>query len=180
VPASRDRQAFGAAAAAVDFLVNFFEDNFGDGSPPIPRQLRHGRHPLYAGIIGIRTGLIVSEFSEGPKFCSDPHPCKDPPLQKPEIRQPQQPELRNAPPPPKPATGLGAFFRCGGTFTAFNLELPLGCAITAGGCSPAALPACGAAAVFCTAYAGGLGLCYGAAFPSSPFGAPSKQLLPNQ
>jgi hypothetical protein len=89
----------GAAIVATiaDALYQIFSDLFG-GSPPIPRQLLHGRHPLYAGIIGIRTGLIVSEFSEGPKFCSDPHPCNDPPLQR-TGNSGEQPELRKAPEP---------------------------------------------------------------------------------
>jgi hypothetical protein len=84
VPASRDRQAFGAAAAAVDFLVNFFEDNFSEGgSAPIPRQLRHGRHPLYAGTIGISPYLVVDQA--GIKLVSaHGGPSIDPPLNKPE------------------------------------------------------------------------------------------------
>ena len=49
---------------AVDFLVNFFEDIFGGGdNPPLPRQLHHGRHPLYPVILGIQNGLIPNEAS---------------------------------------------------------------------------------------------------------------------
>jgi 3D (Asp-Asp-Asp) domain-containing protein len=55
----------GAAIGAVlGSIAGFLEEIFGGGgSPPIIRQLRHGRHPLYAGIIGIRTGLIPTEDS---------------------------------------------------------------------------------------------------------------------
>ena len=68
---------------AVDFLVNFFEDIFGGGSSPeIPRQLMHGRHPLYPVILGVSDGLIPTEASEGLKVCGDPEPSKARPLQK--------------------------------------------------------------------------------------------------
>ena len=57
----------GVAAASVDFLVNFFEDIFGGSdNPPTPRQLLHGRHPLYPVILGIQDGLIPDEWSAGP------------------------------------------------------------------------------------------------------------------
>jgi hypothetical protein len=62
-------------AYVVDFLVNFFEDIFsGGGSPPIPRQLLHGRHPLYAVILGIRKGLISNEASSAPLAGKSPGP----------------------------------------------------------------------------------------------------------
>jgi RHS repeat-associated protein len=93
---------------------------------------------------------------------------------------PGSPELRKAPMLPKQPAGRGAFFACGGAFTAFIPELPVGCALTLGGCASGALPACGAAGIACGVYAGGIGLCYGAAFPNSRLGPPSKQLLPNQ
>ena len=71
-------------AAGVDFLVNFFEDLFGGSeSPPTPRQLLHGRHPLYPFILGVSESLIATMESEGPKICYDgPQPCTTPPLQK--------------------------------------------------------------------------------------------------
>jgi len=48
----------------IDFLVNFFEDIFGGGSSPeIPRQLLHGRHPLYPDLVGAPDGLIPDEAS---------------------------------------------------------------------------------------------------------------------
>ena len=74
-----------AIAAAVDFMVNFFEDLFGGSdNPPTPRQLLHGRHPLYPVILGIPPSLIPTEESEGKcKFCGDPSPCPNArPLQK--------------------------------------------------------------------------------------------------
>jgi hypothetical protein len=47
----------GAIIQGIYDLISFFDWLFGGSdNPPIPRQLRHGRHPLYAGIIGIRTG----------------------------------------------------------------------------------------------------------------------------
>jgi hypothetical protein len=129
------------AATLADAIFQIFSDLFGGSdNPPIPRQLRHGRHPLYAGIIGIRTGLIVTEFSEGPKFCSDPHPCKDPPLQKAEFRQPQQPENRNAPPPPKQSSG-SRFLNCLANAAATPLiTMPIACAFSAAACVQAEAP----------------------------------------
>ena len=57
---------------AIDFLVNFFEDLFGGGgSPTIPRQLLHARHPLYPLILGFPEGLIPTEGSAGPTICPD-------------------------------------------------------------------------------------------------------------
>jgi hypothetical protein len=53
----------------------FFGDLFGGGSPPIPRQLRHQRHPLYRAILGLPAGLIPDEMSAGaPQFVGDKHP----------------------------------------------------------------------------------------------------------
>ena len=50
----------------------------------IPRQLMHGRHPLYPVILGVSDGLIPTEASAGkPQFCGDPQPCPNArPLQK--------------------------------------------------------------------------------------------------
>ena len=65
----------------IDFLVNFFEDIFGGGgSPETPRQLLHGRHPLYPVILGLPDGLIPSPgpgSSGTPQFCevAGPAPC---------------------------------------------------------------------------------------------------------
>ena len=73
----------GAVAFGIDFLVNFFEDLFsGPNSPPIPRKLMHKRHPLYGDILGIDSGTIPTEGSQGVTFCADPQPCNKPPLQK--------------------------------------------------------------------------------------------------
>ena len=69
---------------AIDFLVNFFEDIFGgSGSPEIPRQLLHGRHPLYPVILGVSDDLIPDEVSLGkPQLCGDPHVCNHCPVQR--------------------------------------------------------------------------------------------------
>jgi len=71
-------------AEDVDFLVNFFEDIFGGGgSPPIPRQLMHARHPLYPVILGVQDGLIPDEMSKGKaELCGDAEFCGTKPLQK--------------------------------------------------------------------------------------------------
>jgi hypothetical protein len=156
----------------VDFLVNFFEDIFGGSdTPPIPRQLGHNRHPLYPVILGLSDGLIPTEASEGrPELCGDAEFCGTNPLQK--------SEYRNAPPATQQSTGLGPFFACGGVFTAFNPELPVGCVLTGVACAGGAVPACGAAAVICGVYFGGIGLCYGAAFPNSRLGPAARGPLP--
>jgi hypothetical protein len=65
-------------------------------------------------------------------------------------------------------------------FTAFNPELTVGCIITAVSCAPGNIPACGYAAVLCGSYIGGIGLCYGAAFPNSRLGPAASGLRPNQ
>ena len=71
-------------ASIIDGLVQGFLDLFGGGSsePPTPRQLLHGRHPLYPVILGIPNGLIPTEKSEGLKVCGDPHPSSARPLPK--------------------------------------------------------------------------------------------------
>jgi hypothetical protein len=49
-------------------IAGFFEALFGGSSdnPATPRQLLHGRHPLYPVILGVQDGLIPTEASEGP------------------------------------------------------------------------------------------------------------------
>jgi hypothetical protein len=81
----------GAAIVATiaDALYQIFSDLFGGSdNPPTPRQLRHGRHPLYAGVIGIRTGLLPTEVSATPlgrqpagARSSGNAPSNQPPLQ---------------------------------------------------------------------------------------------------
>jgi hypothetical protein len=68
----------------VDFVVNFFEDIFGGSDhPQIPRQLLHGRHPLYPVMLGVSDGLIPTEASAGkPEFCGDLSVCNKRPLPK--------------------------------------------------------------------------------------------------
>ena len=51
-------------AQIIEEWVSFFEWLFGgSGAPPIPRQLLHGRHPLYDWILGLPVGLIATEAS---------------------------------------------------------------------------------------------------------------------
>jgi hypothetical protein len=54
-----------ALAGATFGLYEFFDWLLGgsDNPPPIPRQLRHHRHPLYSVILGIPEGLIPDEAS---------------------------------------------------------------------------------------------------------------------
>jgi hypothetical protein len=67
-------------AIAGDIANFLFGDLFGGGSPPIPRQLRHQRHPLYPAILGLPAGLIPDEMSEGLKVIGDPDPSPATPL----------------------------------------------------------------------------------------------------
>ncbi len=54
----------GPIIQGIESLISFFEWLFGGGSsPPIPRQLMHRRHPLYAAILGILESLIPTEAS---------------------------------------------------------------------------------------------------------------------
>jgi hypothetical protein len=80
-----------ALAAATFGLYELFDDLFGGGgsSLEIPRQMIHGRHPLYPVILGITDGEIPTMESSGePQFCGDPAPCPNArPLQK------EQPKL---------------------------------------------------------------------------------------
>jgi hypothetical protein len=80
----------GAIAEAIYELVSFFEWLFGGSSaPPTPRQLLHGRHPLYDQILGVSDGLVPDESSEGLKVCGDPSPSKQRPLSgKPQYQKP--------------------------------------------------------------------------------------------
>jgi hypothetical protein len=61
----------GWIAAAASGLFVLFDDLFGGGgsSPQIPRQLRHGRHPLYPVMLGVPNGLIPTEASAGLEIC---------------------------------------------------------------------------------------------------------------
>ena len=81
----------GIIATAAFGLFDIFDAIFGggDSAPPTPRQLLHGRHPLYPVILGITDGEIPTmESSGGPQFCGDPAPCPNArPLQK------EQPKL---------------------------------------------------------------------------------------
>jgi hypothetical protein len=156
-------------------LFELLDDLFGGSSsePPTPRQLRHKRHPLYPVILGFPNGLIPDEASNGkPELCGDAEFCGTTPL--------QAPEYRKAPPRAQTPTGLGPFFACGGVFTAFNPELTVGCILTGVGCGGGDIPACGAMGVLCGSYFGGIGLCYGAAFPNSRLGPAARGPLPNQ
>jgi hypothetical protein len=56
----------GWIAAGATALFELFDDLFGGSSnPPTPRQLLHGRHPLYPEILGIPLGLIPNQKSAG-------------------------------------------------------------------------------------------------------------------
>jgi len=54
----------GTFAGIIEQWISFFEWLLGGGSPPIPRQLTHARHPLYPVILGVSDGLIPTEASE--------------------------------------------------------------------------------------------------------------------
>jgi hypothetical protein len=58
-------------AIAGDVANFLFGDLFGGGSPPIPRQLRHQRHPLYPAILGVPDGLIPDEASAAQNLSTD-------------------------------------------------------------------------------------------------------------
>ena len=70
-------------ATVVDALVQGFLDIFGGGSdnPPIPRQLLHGRHPLYPVMLGVSDGLIPDETCEALPPETSSSPLNPPPLQ---------------------------------------------------------------------------------------------------
>jgi hypothetical protein len=71
--------------ATIGAIASFFEEIFGGGgsSPQIPRQLRHGRHPLYPVMLGVQDGLIPTMDSAGkPPICGDPFICPTRPLPK--------------------------------------------------------------------------------------------------
>ncbi len=55
----------GWVAAAASALFQLFDDLFNGSSdtPPTPRKLLHGRHPLYPMILAIQGGLIPTEGS---------------------------------------------------------------------------------------------------------------------
>jgi hypothetical protein len=73
----------GPIVQGIESFISFFDWLLGGSdTPPTPRQLLHNRHPLYPDILGVPDGLIPTEASEGTKFCSDPHPCRTPPLHK--------------------------------------------------------------------------------------------------
>jgi hypothetical protein len=80
---------------AIGAIASFFEEIFGGGgsSPEIPRQLRHGRHPLYPDILGVLFGLIPTEASAMLVFsASGAPPPNVAPLQKPGYMTVQYPE----------------------------------------------------------------------------------------
>jgi len=53
----------GAVGAIVGGIASVFEELFGGGAPPSPRQLLHGRHPLYPTILGFTEGETPGEAS---------------------------------------------------------------------------------------------------------------------
>jgi hypothetical protein len=91
----------GEIARIIEEWVSFFEWLFGGGgAPQIPRQLRHGRHPLYPVMLGIQNGLIPTEASaafdlKSAAFISSgpgATPSNVAPLQKPGYMTVQYPE----------------------------------------------------------------------------------------
>ena len=88
----------------IDFLVNFYEDIFGGSdNPPTPRQLLHGRHPLYPVILGIQNGLIPDEMSAGPEqTCGDLQICTIWPLADDKVLEIPQATRAGTPTPPVP------------------------------------------------------------------------------
>ena len=161
----------GLAASAIYDLFTIFDDIFGGGgSPPIPRQLMHRRHPLYGQIIGIDSGLIPTEASAC-KLCADPHPCRKAPLQKAAFMQDHtQPEYHRAPAPTRQEPV--PFGLCAGTFAAFSAPAIVGCGVYGIARANGALPACFLAAGACGYEAAGLYGCYrqahGQPFPDLP------------
>ena len=72
-----------AIGASIGATVSFFEALFGGSSdtPPTPRQLLHGRHPLYPVILGVPEGEIPDEVSAGmPQLSGDVQYSGTPPL----------------------------------------------------------------------------------------------------
>ncbi len=66
----------------------WFDSIFGGGASYPPnywvfqaRLNRAGRHPLYAGIIGVDPTLIPGQAEAAHCICGDPQPCRKPPLQ---------------------------------------------------------------------------------------------------
>ena len=102
VPLELTIPVVGWIAAAASLLYVLFDDLFGgsSSSPPIPRQLLHGRHPLYPDILGVSDGLIPTMDSAGkPQFCGDSHVCPYCPVAKDE----STPEYRKAPASAQPS-----------------------------------------------------------------------------
>ena len=52
----------GPIVQGIESLISFFDSLFGGSdNPPTPRQLLHGRHPLYDQLLGVSRGLTPSE-----------------------------------------------------------------------------------------------------------------------
>ena len=147
----------GIIVGAADFVANFLDDFFsGGGSPPIPRQLTHRRHPLYGQIIGVQDGLIPTGGSSAPA-ANGGAPSNTPPLQRPEYTRPQQPESGG---------NLDYFNSC----NVFSLTVSGGlCALLGGACvasvpgepedAPVNVPACVIGGTSCIGFANDLGCC---------------------
>ena len=87
-------------------LFELFDNLSGGGSdnPPTPRQLLHGRHPLYSDILGVPHGTIVDEMSAGPKICGDPQICLTRPLADDKVLEIPQATTPATPTPVPPMT----------------------------------------------------------------------------
>ena len=66
----------GIIVTAAFGLFDIFDAIFGggDSAPPTPRQLLHGRHPLYPVILAVPPGLIPNQESAAPKLPCDGRP----------------------------------------------------------------------------------------------------------
>jgi hypothetical protein len=70
-----------AVGAIVGGIASVFDLFGGGGSPPTPRQLLHGRHPLYPVMLGVPDGLIPDETCEALPPETSSSPLNPPPLQ---------------------------------------------------------------------------------------------------
>jgi hypothetical protein len=144
-----------AVGAIVGDIASVFDDLFGGGgAPPTPRQLLHGRHPLYWKILAVP---VVDETSSGtPEF----------------RRSPSGEEYSRCPP-------SVSFPVCVGNFLAASLPTAVGCGVFLCGCNPADLPSCGLAVGTCAAEIGGIMGCYSQAH-CGEFGNPGEELPPGE
>jgi hypothetical protein len=107
-------------------------------NPPTPRQLLHGRHPLYPVILGIQEGLIPTMGSAAPK------PTPPTPPQPPVQKQPDNAAMCAAQYSKCQQLSTARSLKCAKAVTSGALALGVGCFPICAGSGPAA-PACVAA-----------------------------------